>query len=161
MVLEKQINYLSEELTFKLEIKASYLLWNMGIESDNGDSEITDFYNFCNDFFAVWEKYFKRILPLLSEFNIKEDLKPVYAEILSRQYGQYLRSLKELSVPESVSPSFSLFIDSVQDRQNYFNLYTELPQNNADNISDEAEYSFWLKLFKKNMEMGHFSKEVC
>ena len=53
--LEEKINYLSNELNFKLQIKTSYIMWSLGLEGSGDTRKAGDFYRFCNDFFSVWE----------------------------------------------------------------------------------------------------------
>ncbi|MGM0364996.1 MAG: hypothetical protein ACQEP5_00500 [Actinomycetota bacterium] len=156
--LEEKINYLSNELNFKLQIKASYIIWSLGLEGSGDTRAAGDFYRFCNDFFSVWERYLNRISPLVDEFNRRENARPDYAEILGKQYEQYLQSLKSLKVPASVSGPFRVFLEWVYAKKNYFNSYSDRAIGRIE-YSDGQEYRFWQKLHEKNMEIGGPSKE--
>ena len=160
-MIKEKINLLENQINLKMEIRISYLKLREGLESDRKDKEkIMDFYHFCEDFFNIWGRYLERLSPLINEFNKagnKEDLKQIYAEILSEQYEKYLKSLKSLEVPAFLSESFEFLLDSVYEKQKYFKFYSNnLIEQEIKARSDleEREYRFWLDLNEKNTQLG-------
>jgi hypothetical protein len=161
--IKEKINLLKNQINLKMEIQISYLKLREGLESDKKDTEnekIMDFYYFCEDFFNIWGRYLDRLSPLINEFNKvgnTEDLKHIYAEILSEQYEKYLQSLQNLKVPAFLKESFEVFLDSVYEKQKYFKFYgNNFIDQEIKESSDleEKEYSFWLDLYEKNMQLG-------
>ena len=163
-MIKEKINLLENQINLKMEIQISYLKLREGLESDKKDTEnemIMDFYYFCEDFFKTWGRYLDRLSPLVNEFNKSgntEDLKQIYAEILSEQYEKYLQSLQDLKVPAFLSESFEFLLDSVYEKQKYFKFYSnnfkDKEINKIDSDFDEKEYKFWLDLHGKNTQLG-------
>ncbi len=160
---KEKINLLENQINLKMEIQISYLKLREGLESDKKDIEnekIMDFYYFCEDFFKIWGRYLDRFSPLVNEFNRvgnTEDLKHIYAEILSEQYEKYLQSLQNLKVPVFLSESFGFLLDSIYEKQKYFKFYSNnlIEQEiKTRNDLEEREYRFWLDLHEKNTQLG-------
>lgn len=150
--VKNKINYLSEGLILKMEIKACCLMCSLELGSNSG--QMQTFYGFCNDFSKLWEIYFERIEALIGEFERKKLVRPALAGILSRQYQKYLQALKKLKVPDVARKSFEQFIDSVKARQIYFESYGQSMRKEIDYSTHEQDYRFWLKLYKISVENG-------
>ncbi|MHB1347226.1 MAG: hypothetical protein ACYCXK_07025 [Candidatus Humimicrobiaceae bacterium] len=156
---------LEDQLDLKLKTRISGLTateteFNSKREKEN----IRNFYNFCKKFFSLWDRYLERISPLLSEFNHKAsspDFKQVYAEIISEQYEKFFKDLANLEIPRQMSGSFKLFLDSIKYKREFYDLYSNDPENKRlDNIKNESilvEEQFWLDIYRKNSEIeSHF-----
>ncbi|MDZ7838807.1 MAG: hypothetical protein U5N58_13225 [Actinomycetota bacterium] len=123
--------------------------------AENKDSA-NEFYEFCDKFFYVWDRYLKRILPLLEDFNQKENTRHIYAGALYGQYDKYTEELENMYIPRFLSSSFQQFQDSIYIRKEYFRLNSSnklLPI--VENFSSESEYNFWQQLYaisKKNVQ---------
>ncbi len=156
--LDKKINHLSQEINFKMEIKASYIIWTFNKQGCN--RQVTDFYRFCNNFCTVWERYFNRIFPLVNEFKKEGSTRKGYAEILSTQYTNYLESLNSLEVPAFMALHFNLFLDSVSARLGYFSSYSGGMAHEMVNFPDEQEYRFWFRLYTENKKIGGWLEDT-
>jgi hypothetical protein len=164
--IKEKINLLENQINLKMEIRISYLKLREGLESDNKDIEkIMDFYYFCEDFFNIWRRYLDRLSPLINEFNRAgntEDLKQIYAEILSEQYEKYLQSLQNLKAPAFLTETFEIFLDSVYEKQKYFKFYSNNfidQEMKTRSDLEEKEYRFWLDLHEKNMQLGNLQDD--
>lgn len=152
--LDETTNYLADIMDLKMQVKASYLFWKLGLGLAENNDSANEFYEFCNNFCYAWDRYLKRILPLLEEFNQKENTRHIYAEALYRQYDKYAEELENMYIPRFLSSSFQQFQDSIYMRKEYFRLNS----NNKlmpiiENFSDESEYNFWQQLYAMSKKM--------
>lgn len=164
--LKEKANLLSTQVNLRMEIRISYLMFRLGLEPCCKDNKkIADFYNFCENFFYIWERHLNRISPLVNEFNMVEstkDSKKIYAEIISEQYRKYLQSLQKMEVPVYLKESFKLLLDYVNEKQKYFmfhsdnSIYEET--NKIENEDDEREYKLWYDLSEKNKQIENLHK---
>jgi hypothetical protein len=150
--MKQKTNYLADVLKLKMEIKASYLAWSLGTNRTGRNRKMADFYQFCNNYFCIWERYLERIPPLLEEFGEKEGIRAIHADILCNQYKKYLDSLRGLRIPANLGQAFKILLDSTSAKKNYFCSYSTGYSHDIG-YPDKQEYQFWLELYNKSMEI--------